>query len=354
MKNMTKISRVIFLISITILFSACGNSSSLSTDQMQATVQAVVKTQLASTAQASETETTIELFPTQTPEPLSQLGLYILITNQQSDQSLSDYLALKTHNLANQKQTVFEHHQSEPNTSQPIDLAVFLSPAGNPILFAETHPNTQILAVGYENLTEKANIIQLAAHSSVLETNFAAGLLSSMIADNWRTAILTLENENSKANAFIQGVKKICGVCSPPENDNLEYPLYYALSSASSSQDLQNAINQMRLHYIDVVYLTESLITPEIEATLVQNGFQIVGEKNLSSNPQNWLFAFETKLSNTTIDQIFTQLSTGEEIYFHQKLLEIKIFDTQIVSQGKINKMNEILEDFNSGFITIK
>ncbi len=362
MENKTNFRKSLYItyiaLFIVITTAACKNNiSTLTPEQMQATVQSMALTQIASTAQADQPIADPQLTnPTQptnpTPTVEVEKDLFVLVTHSQSDPTLANYLVTKIEQLATQVNAESQALQTIPNTNQTIKMAVFLFPAENLNMFSETHPSTQIVAIGYQNITPKANIIEISAQNSAIETNFAAGLLSAMAAENWRTAIITLENETAKANAFIKGAKAFCGVCSPPENESLQYPLYYTLTSATTSTDLQEIIYQLRLHYIDVVYLTNNVISPDIENELLQNGFRIAGESNKSVNLQNWIFTFETTITPEILENIFTQIMLGSPTD-HHNYLSITVIDSQAVSTGKINKMEELLEDLKSGFFNI-
>jgi hypothetical protein len=367
MENKTNFRKPFYIVFIFLFIlittTACKNKiATLPPEQLQATVQSIALTQVAATAQAQaaqpnqsnidQQQPNITQQPTSIPTVETQKELFVLITNPQSDPTLTNYLITKNEQLAAQAGAEPQALQAVPNTNRPIKMAIFLSPAQDINMFAETHPNTQVIAIGYQNLTSKANIFEISPQSSSIETNFAAGVLSAMVSEDWRTAVITLENETAKANAFIKGAKAFCGVCSPPENESLQYPLYYTLPSASQSTDLQNVINQLRIHYIDIVYLTDNVISPDIENQLIQNGFRIAGESNKSVNVNNWLFTFENNLTPEILDDIFTQIMLGSPTD-HHSYLSITVIDSQAVSTGKINKMEELLEDLKSGFFTI-
>ena len=366
MKNKTNFRKNSVILSLTIILllitSSCyNNSSSLTQEELQATVHSLALTQVAATAQADQTSNNSQQIsstqqtitqPTPIPTLETQKDLFLLVTHPQSDPTLSNYLSTKIEQLATQSEAESQALQTIPSTNRNIKMAIFLSPADNLNMFAETHPNTQIIAIGYQNLTPKANILEVSTENSSIETNFAAGLLTSMVAEDWRMAVITLENEGAKANAFIKGAQAFCGVCSPPENEDLHYPLYFTLPSATISTDLQNVINQLRVHYIDVVYLTNNAISPDVENELLENGFRIAGESNKSVNLQNWLFTFDTSLTTENLDKIFDQIMLGSPAE-HHSYLSITVIDPQAVSSGKINKMEELLEDLKNGFFTI-
>lgn len=342
----------IFLLCISIFLIGCSNPlSTLSSDDMQSTVQSLVKTQIAATVEA--TTISIEIVPTQTPH--QQEKIFLLVGTQESNQTISNHIAVKLNEMATQEQGIFQHISlANSQLNQEVKIAVFLSPAENPIIFADAHPNTQIIAIDYQNLETRNNLASIVLKISSTEASFAAGILASMVSENWAIAILSLENEEmDKQATFIQGAKAFCGSCKISEDQDLEFPLAYSLPAISDPVSLQNAINQMRWSGVDIVYLTSGIQSTEIENSLSQNGFKIAVENSSNSSTLNWIFSISNEMNYDFIDKILSQprgvLTAGE----FGGGISFSNYDSAIVSQGKLNKLNEILENLQTGFFII-
>ncbi|BAJ65000.1 hypothetical protein [Anaerolinea thermophila] len=142
----------------------------------------------------------------------------------------------------------------------PLTLALAEPPALNEALSAA--PQTRFVVLSAQLLTEAPNLTALLADPQHLA--FTAGLTATVISDDWRAAGLIPTNQPTLQEAFLNGGRYFCGVCSPGWPLGMTFPLTAGVDTPSGGDWATTAAKLFDEGKVDVFYLSPNAVQPEV------------------------------------------------------------------------------------------
>ncbi len=141
-----------------------------------------------------------------------------------------------------------------------LTLALAEPPALNEALSAA--PQTRFVVLSAQPLTEAPNLTTLLADPQHLA--FAAGLTATVISNDWRAAGLIPANQPTLQEAFLNGGRYFCGVCSPGWPLGMTFPLTAGVDTTSGGDWVATAAKLFDEGKVDVFYLSPNAVQPEV------------------------------------------------------------------------------------------
>ena len=146
----------------------------------------------------------------------------------------------------------------------PLVLALAEPPSLGDALNAA--PQTRFVVLSAQTLPEAPNLTTLLADPQALA--FAAGLTATVISDDWRAAGLIPSGQPDIQEAFMNGGRYFCGVCSPGWPLGMNFPLTAGVDTDSGSDWAAVAAKLFDEGKVDVFYLSHAAVHPEVIAYL--------------------------------------------------------------------------------------
>jgi hypothetical protein len=248
--------------------------------------------------------------------------------------------------------------QLSPQDQIPeLRLVVALPPDPGLAGLAASAPHTQFLAVGVPGLEAASNLTVIsAAGDRPDQQGFIAGVISAMLAPDWRTGVISLSDSadgRSARSGFLNGVKYFCGLCRPLHSPFYEYPLYFELPSSATTAEWQEAANYMLDHYARVVYVHPGAGEESMLSTLVSAGVNIIssGEPPASASG-NWAVSLTIDLLSLIQNQVEGLLNGtapgGQTLAVPIQFTHIH---PMLFTPGKQRLAEQILADLQAGYI---
>lgn len=203
--------------------------------------------------------------PTETPTPPPQRRVVYAPAgiNPEQVETARAYLEAQTGDGA-PVEVLTEWSERAYGAEVPLVLALAEPPSLGDALNAA--PQTRFLVVSPRSLPEAPNLTTLLADPQALA--FAAGLTATVMSDDWRAAGLIPSNQPDIQEAFLNGGRYFCGVCSPGWPLGVTFPLTAGVESASGGDWAAAAAKLFDEGKVDVFYLSDAAVHPEVIAYL--------------------------------------------------------------------------------------
>ena len=315
-------------------------------------------------------ETTPEVFqtptasptplPTNTPTPLAPVGVFL--TPEGANPKLVEELGALVNQYIKEQGL---RYQVLPNLSasdfqtEDYEIVVVIPPFPELTALAQEAPDTKFLAIGFEGLSTGDNLSLLGSGGADYDVQgFIAGYMAAMITDDWRVGVLSLEEDPNALAAregFRTGAKYYCGWCSPkypPMATIYIYPQYIDLPVDASSSEISIYIDYLVDRVVNTFYIVPGVGTPQIYQTLIGYEKYIIGSgiDYREEYREYWVASLEYDLVNALVEfwPKFIEAETGLE---ELPPLLIRDVNEDLLSEGKLNLVNKILEEVEAGFI---
>jgi hypothetical protein len=297
---------------------------------------------------------------TDTPTPLAPVG--VLLTPGEGDQALAEELNSLIGGYIREEGLRFQvltYLADDDFTREDYQIVVVLPPYPEIAELAGNHPDTRFLAVGFNDLEPGPNLSVLQSGGGAFDIQgFVAGYIAAMITTDWRVGVLSVqENDDALAarEGFRVGAKYYCGLCNPkyaPTGVNYVYPKYIDLPVDASDQDIYANIDLLVDRYVKTFYVVPGVGSQLIYRSLVGYEKLIIGSGSdfQEEYRDNWVVSLEYDLVSTLVEVWPTFLSAETGIVGSPPLLLTDI-NYDLLSEGKVKLVNEILEDLKAGFI---
>lgn len=305
------------------------------------------------------TEATATIPPAPTATPTPPPPLLVMLAPQGSDPAMINSLqpVLEAAGKENGLQFSLRQSLSEAELQQEnIRLAVILSPGIDPLGLATAAPQTQFLAVGFEGVEPQENLSLIEAHPYRPDwEGFAAGYIAAVVTADWRTAVVadagTIEGKAAQ-NAFINGVRFMCGLCQPlyPPFPIPTYPLTGQLGSGATQQEIDSVTAYFKEWGVKTVYLyrpSESWISAFGAA-----GFNLIADSPPPPGMESqWVVSLESGNLSEEVNALLPSLLAGKGGQMRSVTLNLTHPNAQIFTPGKQDFVDEMLQDLLAGFI---
>ncbi len=262
-------------------------------------------------------------------------------------------------NIQTLLQTYASSHNLTLQVTESIDTVeidkvalVYLSqPAENWIDMANQNPQVKFIIQSQNVLDLPENAFQILAPKD--ELVFAAGYLSAIISEDWRTgAIVTDENlaGDSIENLFSNGVRFLCGLCAPVNGPIVFFPTVAVTNAQSDAAALSLAYGEIANTRLNVIYISPEFINIDFVTALKQNGLTVISQKSGDSDKGDLLDISIGYDIPAAINFLLASNLDGQ-IQTQKAAIEIKSQGNKITA-GKKDYLNIFLTDLQEGFIS--
>jgi hypothetical protein len=219
---------------------------------------------------------------------------------------------------------------------------------------ASDNPQIGLITVGV--VTEgPTNLYSIRQPSeSYDKSGFLAGYIAALVTADYRAGAIALSGdgkENAALQGFLNGVTFYCGLCRaayPPFNS---YPQSQLISSAEPGP-LLDAVQAMRDLGVTTIYLSPGLNKPELfDALRGTDDIQFIGSGvPVDTEGYTWIVTVTTDIA-TGIQQAWEAWLAGESITVIDPPLAVFHPDESLLSPGKLEHIESIIQDLESGRI---
>jgi basic membrane lipoprotein Med (substrate-binding protein (PBP1-ABC) superfamily) len=208
----------------------------------------------------------------------------------------------------------------------------------------DAHPAVQFVLLGSSELTGKANLSTVSARQEDLY--FMAGYLSTLIADDWRSAGLVVSDGPlgaSAAEAFYNGGKYVCGKCNPSYPPVVDLPQVRSLAANAAPADWLAAANEMLQSGVRVMFVDTPAAAPEVINAVTSMGAYLVGftPPVAGDGVSNWA-ATVTSDASGALQQVLENAlkgQGGQAVTVQVTLAEV---NPEFVSPGRQDLFNQV------------
>ncbi|MEJ2563320.1 MAG: hypothetical protein P8Z42_11615 [Anaerolineales bacterium] len=220
--------------------------------------------------------------------------------------------------------------------------------------FASGHPEIQFVTIGVPGVAASGNI-------SVLDRNdlrsdrqaFVAGYIAAMIAEDWRTGIVSL-GSGAKSEAietgFINGARYFCGLCRPAFPPFYEYPQSFHMDTSGQGwESLAAFIQENRLA---VIYLAPVDVFQSIGPEEIQLPAAVIGDgPRPDVVPESQWAATIRYSAIESLRSVWADLLDGKGGWVIRWELQIVDVNRDLLTEGKERAARDLLDDLEGGFI---
>lgn len=187
--------------------------------------------------------------------------------------------------------------------SVPADLGAVL----------DANPKVQFVLLGSSELTGKSNLSTVSARPE--DVYFMAGYLSTLIANDWRSAGLFAGNTPlapGASQAFINGGRYVCGKCNPSYPPVVDLPQVTTLPADSPAAYWLSSANDMLLYGVNVMFLDSAAATPEVLSTLAADNVSLIGITAPPAGYESIWAATLTSDASAALQQVLEAVLKGQ------------------------------------------
>ncbi len=236
-------------------------------------------------------------------------------------------------------------------------VVIFMAaPAGLGELVAAS-PDTQFIAVGDVALTGAGNL-------SVIQTKgydlaFMAGYLSQSIAWDWRSAGLIPNDvvmSAEKTDAFINGARYLCGVCTPFYAPIVSFPMLAQESMQADVMTWAAQVEVLRQHFVNTFFVDPAAASAEtldglksLESSIF-NDVKLIGLTG-TPNPDRFTALLGHDILPAIV-QLLPQVAAGSGgLSLGAQVKVASYTDESIITPAKIDNFNKVAADLAAGII---
>ena len=298
--------------------------------------------------------------PTDTPTPLAPVGVFL--TPEGANQGLVEELGtliggyIKEEGLRYQ---VLPNLSASDLENETYAIVVVIPPFPELAALAESAPDTKFLAIGFNELSVGDNLSVLGSGGADYDVQgFIAGYIAAMITDDWRVGALSLQDNPDALAArdgFRTGVKYYCGLCNPkyaPMGLNYLYPKYIDLPVDATDSQISANIDYLVDHVVNTYYIVPGVGTPQIYRNLIAYEKNIIGSgiDYREEYRDYWIASLEYDLV-TALEEFWPRFLETETGLEELPPLLITDVNSDLLSEGKMNLVEKILEEVQGGYI---
>ncbi len=215
------------------------------------------------------------------------------------------------------------------------------------------YPGSRFVLVTTEEVSPAENLTVI--HMPVLQQAFLAGYTAAMAADQWKTGMLSRADTAAGPqirDAFINGVRYLCGNCAPRYDPNL--PLNYPVYAEALPGAWQAGLDALVAQGVLALYVDPSLETGELDSAVGAAGIHLVTGLSAPENyegPGGLLIARVTIGVDEALREVWPDLMDGTPGRTLTAPLSIKEWNNNFISSARIRLVEETRLQLEEGWI---
>jgi hypothetical protein len=343
---MKRTVRYLIAILLSMLLVSCGGGQTVNT--------------LTPVLETSDTPT-LEIMATVSPTPTETPQRMVLLAGEGWDAALLGMLQARLQELSTQSGLVYEGRTSLTLAElQPGDIriVVAMAPMENLVELVASAPQTQFLAIGFNQLEPAANlhVIELKNSQPGMDA-FMAGYIATIITPDWRVGVFSDADSPEGVTdrvGFQNGVYYYCGLCRSvyPPYPVPGYPLYWETTVNAGQVAWDAGIAYFQDWQVKTVYIGKGLESDEFLQYLAQAGFNLIaGRQAPQGLQQNWVASLVSGELDLILNDLWERMLVGENGVRESLSLEVADVNAGLFSPGRQALVNQVLSDLQDGFI---
>jgi len=330
--------RLLLLLVITsVLLGACGAG----------------ETAIPATATTAPADTLVPL-PTLTATPTVPLAILILPADM--DQETSDLYQKTVYDLTQASGMRFQvlNNLTPADIEPGLKIVIALPPDPGILALAAAAPDVQFLAINLPGVEPGVNISVLGNNSQFEIAAFLAGYTTAMLTEDYRVGMLMpRDNENAirSLNSFTNGRRFFCGLCRPYFYLPWDFPQYIDIGA---DEDVNNYDAYADILILQkkarALFIHPDIYTQDLVDYIGTTGTTMVGTISPEQRPAGWIMTIQPDTIKA-IQSAWPQLLAGQGGLTVQSPLGLSDVDPGLLSPGKQQNVQKILDDLQKGLI---
>jgi hypothetical protein len=240
-----------------------------------------------------------------------------------------------------------------------VRIVVAIPPATGIEALAESAPETQFLAFGFEGVQPAPNLsVITSAAGRPDQLGFLAGYLAAVITEDWRVGVVSeASTAGGKAASlgFRHGMTYFCGLCLPvyPPFPNRGYPVQVDLPEEGGADDWQAAVDALTTWQVGTVFVYPGVADEQLLAKLAGADINqiLAGPPTAGVGREHWVASIGSQDPLQALPDLWGKLLSGEG--GQEVVLPLGFTGTNpdLLSPGRQRLVETMLADLLAGFI---
>jgi len=225
---------------------------------------------------------------------------------------------------------------------------------------AQAYPQTRFVLLGSN---PDLDTVQAADNWSMItpadeSQAFLAGYIAALSSHEWRVGMLSRGDSPeaiARREAFLNGVRYLCGVCNPKYPPYVKYPVY---AEVASTTEWMSGVEALAQQGVNVVYIEPSLQTEELLAVLFGKGMNLIGgvspvfsaDEVTPETSGRWI-ATVRQDPLETLQVAWGEIMAGSEKKSWQAALAVEDRNPDLLSSARLRLVEETRQALEEGWI---
>ncbi len=221
----------------------------------------------------------------------------------------------------------------------------------------EAIPKIKVILIGVAGARPADGVAVIGAEGlRPDQTAFISGYIAAMVTPNWRVGVVGIGETGAGRAAiagFINGAAFYCGLCRPAYPPFGTYPASAVVPSESQNH-IQDGRDQLAAEAIQTIGLTPEFPSEEVALALSDEASASVywiGHTAPTEATRNIWLATVAPNPEMHIETVYTQLESGEGEILLPMTFEIRDFNREILTEGKLMFLSDLIKDVEQGII---
>jgi hypothetical protein len=244
---------------------------------------------------------------------------------------------------------------AEGKITENLRLVIALEAPPELADFAAGHPDIQFIAIGFQGLDPLPNLSMIGPDGFRNDqVAFAAGYLAAVITIDWRVGLLSTNDQSSPSNdieSFRNGVIYFCGLCRQTYPPFYEYPTVVSIDFPPSINSWQTLADDLIRTYVKTVFI--DIVNPDGEffQQATENGMVFIGgPSTIPLDDEHWVASFRWR-PDLALRENWARVLQNQGGWSADIPLQIEQINPNLLSQGRLQWVERMLEDLISGYI---
>ena len=289
---------------------------------------------------------------TEAPTPMAAVPAVILTISPEADPAIVALIQSAVETLAaGSELQVLVYESLTPDLIHAgvrIVVGVELDLSG----FAAGNPAVQFVEINRPGSVAGENLSVIG--DPVLDEQrraFMAGYLTALVSSDYKVAGLLASDVSTtteEVNAYVIGARFFCGLCNPKYPPYNSFPQWDTLPPGSAAGAFQPMAESFVNLGVEVVYISETLASPELTGYFSDLGLKVVAGKGPDRPRDNWVATVILDPAPALTD-LWPDLLAGTG---GQSLpMSVGLVDTEagLISEGRQRLFDEMLVEIEAG-----
>lgn len=237
-----------------------------------------------------------------------------------------------------------------------VKIAVTLPPDPGIADLSGRYPSVSFVSIAVPGIQPGVNLFAIGSDGAHPEWEaFVAGYVAAIITEDWRGGVITQGGTNEgllAGDGFVNGVRFFCGLCQKKVSPFNYDPTVIQMNPANSMAEWQPYADALIATRTKTAYIYPGIANPEMMAYLAQNGVKLIGSQPPQEDLRTaWVATVKTEYTSGLLE-IWQSIIAGSTGIAVPAGLELSDIDPNLITDGKIRLINELIDTLTSGAIS--